>query len=70
ELRESNAHDTFKWAPVINVVEVKYGTPSPTKKEWNATRDFDGPSRDHRPLDAWEKYAQALLLSNEFIFVD
>ena len=70
EPRTSPAHDTFKWAPVIKVVEVKYGTPPPLKMDWNSTRDFDGPPIDRRPLTAWEKYAQALMISNEFIFVD
>ena len=70
DARSGPAHDTFKWAPVIKVVEVKYGTPPPAKMDWNATRDFDGPPKDMRPLTAWEKYAQTLLLSNEFVFVD
>ncbi len=70
ELQVSASHDSFKWAPVIKVAEVKYGAPTPAKNNWHATRDFDGPPKDYRPLNAWEKYAQALLLSNEFIFVD
>ncbi|MBA4147683.1 MAG: DUF1553 domain-containing protein [Verrucomicrobia bacterium] len=70
EMQTSAVHDTFKWAPIIKLVEVRYGTPPPAKKDWHATRDFDGPPVDNRPLNAWEKYAQALLLSNEFIFVD
>jgi len=32
---------------------------------WDAARDFAGP-----PLTAWEKYAQILLQTNEFVFVD
>ena len=37
-------------------------------REWNAAKEFDGPSV--APLDAWGRYAQALLASNEFIFID
>jgi hypothetical protein len=40
-------------------------------KEWNAKKEFGGPPpEDRKPLTAWEKYAQVLLLSNEFMFVD
>lgn len=39
--------------------------------EWNANTDFQGPIPEPpKPLDAWEKYAQVLLLTNEFAFVD
>jgi hypothetical protein len=70
EARTSPTHDSFKWAPHIRTVEVKYGAPRPPRSDWHATRDFDGPPPDNRPLNAWEKYAQVLLLSNEFMFVD
>lgn len=70
DARGGPSHDTFKWAPVLKVAAVKYGTPPPAKSDWNATRDFDGPTPDTRPMTAWEKYAQALLLSNEFVFID
>lgn len=70
EMQSSPAYDTYQWATAIKVLEVRYGTHPPRKNEWHASRDFDGPPMDHRPLNAWEKYAQALLLSNEFIFID
>ena len=39
--------------------------------EWNGKKDFSGPPEPPpKPLSAWEKYAQVLLLSNEFMFVD
>ncbi len=37
---------------------------------FNAKSDFAGPPRERKPLTAWERYAQALLLSNELMFVD
>jgi mono/diheme cytochrome c family protein len=70
DARTGPAHDTFKWTSIINVVEVKYGTPPPLQTNWHSRREFEGPPKDTRPLTAWEKYAQALLLSNEFMFVD
>jgi len=56
--------DMFKWAPVIKATESQ---PS----EWSAKKDFAGrPVPPPRPLTPWEQYAQVLLLSNEFLFVD
>jgi hypothetical protein len=39
-------------------------------KSWDCARDFRGPTRDPNPLGPWGKYAQVLLSSNEFVFVD
>jgi hypothetical protein len=37
---------------------------------WNAQMMFTGPRKtiDARPLQAWEKFAQVLLLTNELTF--
>ena len=35
---------------------------------WNSSAEFSGPRAP--PMNAWEKYAQVLLESNEFAFVD
>jgi hypothetical protein len=64
--------DDFKWVPVIKLAEAGPGAP-PTDygMEWHAKKDFSGPPEPPPPpLNAWEKYAQVLLLSNEFMFVD
>jgi FdhD protein len=37
---------------------------------WDARRDFGGLVAPRRPLTVWERYAQVLLSSNEFVFVD
>jgi hypothetical protein len=39
-----------------------------SEKAWNASADFRGPAA--RPLGIWERYAQVLLETNEFAFVD
>ena len=64
--------DDFKWAPVIKSKEQPTGTSSGEYAgEWNGKKDFSGPPEPPpKPLSAWEKYAQVLLLSNEFMFVD
>lgn len=52
--------DQFLWSPrVIQGATV-----------WNAKADFDGPHPAPVLLSPWEQYAQVLLLSNEFAFVD
>ena len=64
--------DQFKWAPVIRATGTDDASPNKDAPvEWNAKKEFTGPpAPPPAPLTAWEKYAQALLLSNEFLFVD
>ena len=53
--------DSFTWAPLIQS----------TAGEWDAKIAFAGPPPPRpAPLKAWEKYAQVLLATNEFVFVD
>jgi hypothetical protein len=52
------SYDRFSWAPVLRMEGV----------EWSAEADFAGPAE--RPLTPWERYAQVLLETNEFLFVD
>jgi hypothetical protein len=53
-------HDQFLWAPVIRAGE----------RVWDARADFSGVESAPPLLSPWEQYAQVLLLSNEFAFVD
>jgi hypothetical protein len=66
--------DQFKWAPIIKAAEKPQKADAPKDQlvmDWNAKKDFSGPPpAPPTPLDAWGEYAQVLLLSNEFIFVD
>jgi hypothetical protein len=50
--------DAFEWAPVIKAGD----------HVWDAKKDFAGPAPLR--LSPWEKYAQVLLQTNEFAFVD
>jgi mono/diheme cytochrome c family protein len=63
----NTAHDTFKWAPVISWMD-----PAPMGEPlvWDAAKNFGDVRQLPKPLAPWEKFAQALLLSNEFMFVD
>ncbi|MEO6034314.1 MAG: DUF1553 domain-containing protein, partial [Verrucomicrobiota bacterium] len=71
-IHESLNNNDFVWALVIrmtgpNAILDANGY----AKEWSAQKEFDGrPPIDQKPLSAWEKLAQVLLLSNEFLFVD
>jgi hypothetical protein len=61
DCRATIEHDSFSWAPIIKA----------QSRQWNAKTDFAGPPREQpKRLGAWEKYAQVLLLANEFMFVD
>ncbi len=51
-------NDGFGWAPVLKSGE----------QTWSASGDFAGPKP--QPLNVWARYAQVLLQTNEFAFVD
>ena len=59
-IHQSLNSNQFLWAPEIV-----------SSKTWDAKKDFAGPAPDYvEPLQPWAQYAQALLLSNEFSFID
>jgi hypothetical protein len=64
DCRASVNSDSFTWAPTV-----RYSGGADADK-WSAKADFSGPKKETTPLTAWERYAQALLLSNELMFVD
>ena len=59
--RESQNFDSFAWS---NMITSASGT------VWNSETQFVAPEKPAPPLGAWERYAQALLMTNEFFFVD
>ncbi|MCC6695488.1 MAG: PSD1 domain-containing protein [Candidatus Hydrogenedentes bacterium] len=61
--------DGFEWHPRLWLTD----TPETDvlKREWLPRIDFAGPTpAPPEPLHPWEQYAQVLLLTNEFMFVD
>lgn len=68
DCRENDGYDSFTWAPMIEEASSSAGYRPDLAMAWDATADFDGPPG--KRLTPWEAYAQALLISNEFIFVD
>jgi mono/diheme cytochrome c family protein len=62
--RANHNFDSFTWAPVITLA-------GDAKAVWDAGAQFSGPGQPAgTALTAWERYAQALLMTNEFTFVD
>lgn len=61
DCRENDGFDTFSWAPVVRDL-------GPMAEQWDARAGFQGPGDSG--LSPWEEYAQVLLLTNEFTFVD
>ena len=67
--RKDTNSDSFIWAPKVIYTAGAEGAPVYGKKEWSAKADF-GKEEAPKRLDAWEKYAQIMLISNELVFVD
>jgi hypothetical protein len=69
DLRGGLNNDDFLWSPAIKWTvdaSAKYD-----KAEWDAKKEFGGPPEPPpAPLKPWESLAQALLMANEFVFVD
>jgi hypothetical protein len=63
DCRADTNSDSFTWAPVLSMKDAG--------EEWSALAGFSGPPEKlPEPLRPWEKYAQVLLESNEFSFVE
>ena len=71
---ENPQQDNFTWNPKVSIkTEIaqamqKKGAMMITS--WTASDEFEGASYKPKPLNAWEKYTQILLLSNEVSYVD
>ena len=61
ESRGDENSDAFEWHPLLKAAD---------NAEYNARTQFSGPIQPPSPLSPWEKYAQVLLETNEFVFVD
>ena len=59
--------DEFVWAPVIQMKSASAANAG-QMVDWNAASQFGGPAP--APATPLERYAQALLLTNEFLFLD
>ena len=64
----NEAYDSFAWP--ITVVLATSGIGQKREVRFASAADFRGPVPPPVPLSSLEQYAQALLLANEFVFVD
>ena len=67
--RGNSDDDAFRWAPIVHMPGVKRGE----EQVWNAQHEFSGPVKEKlqtHPFTAWERLTQALLMSNELIYVN
>jgi len=71
-INESLNSNDFMWSPLIRMTGPDaVRDANGYARQWSATREFSGPpGEEPKPLTPWEQYAQVLLLSNEFLFVD
>ena len=67
--RGTSDDDAFRWVPIIHMPGVKAGE----EYVWNAQQEFSGPVKtklETNPFTPWERLTQALLMSNELIYVN
>jgi hypothetical protein len=62
------SNDTFNWTATISRLGDYQTMPSGEKTVWNSQADFSRPP-PHQ-LRPWEQLAHALMMTNEFLFVD
>ncbi len=65
DCRANPNHDSFQWRVTIRQVE---GADGQTTNEWKSEQGFHGPQTEL--LGPWERLAQTLMLTNEFMFLD
>jgi hypothetical protein len=67
--KKNEQEDHFRWHPRIYLTGDNAS--SFPRQDWISRFDFEGPPPAPAvPLQPWEQYAQVLLMSNEFMFVD
>jgi len=62
--KKNSSGDDFKWQVAIRRLEPVANE----KSEWDSARDFYSPL--NQPMNAWEKYVQALMAAVEFMLID
>jgi hypothetical protein len=73
EARGDHSFDSFLWSPTLKVVATRglRTVAANSLPYWSAESDFSGPaSAEGKGQEGWDKLAHALLMTNEFLFVD
>lgn len=68
DCRTNPTNDSFLWRLKLKLEPTSVNE----RNEWSSQSDFQGPQQGPRQglLPVWERYAQVLLMANEFVFVD
>ena len=70
DVTQSSSRKTTRKSTSTSAPPQRSLLPAISPRTWDAKRDFLDPTKLPSPLGAWEKYAQVLLLSNEFFYVE
>ena len=68
DCRETTNSDGFRWSPTIQLIVGIDGAPAGVQTLWDAQAEFKPPAPPK--LEPLEQVAHALLMTNEFLFVD
>jgi mono/diheme cytochrome c family protein len=68
DCREGPTSDGYRWSPMIQLLVKAEEAPTDMQTVWDAQADFKGPPPPK--LQPLEQMAHALLMTNEFLFVD
>jgi mono/diheme cytochrome c family protein len=68
DCRDNTNSDGFRWVPVLKLKVAAENAPKQMQTVWDAQAEFKGPPP--AKLQPLEQMAQALLITNEFLFVD
>jgi hypothetical protein len=68
DCRQRVASDAYRWSPTIRLIVKPEEAPVGVQSVWDAQSDFESPPPP--PLRPLEQLAHALLMTNEFLFID
>ena len=67
----TTSHDSYTWSLEISMDRPEGSLGESVQTAWKSRDDFAGPAPEGpKPLSAWAQFAQVLLLTNEFMYVD
>jgi len=69
DARGRETHGSFAWAPILRM-DASADSVTNEALVWDSAKDFKTAPPTARPFDVWQRYAQVLLESNEFTFLD
>jgi hypothetical protein len=68
DCRENTTSDGFRWVPTLRLLVMPEKAPKDMQTVWDSQADFKAPPPPK--LTPLEQMAQALIITNEFMFID